>query len=138
VEDRRATWLSRLATPAANQYVLVAEDAGLIVGLACSYGADDAQWGTLLDNLHVKAARQGGGIGEDLVRQTARWTLAAYPASGLYLGVLEQNVKAQRFYRRLGAEDVGGFTYSPPGGGVVAVRRYAWDTARLKSLAEDD
>ena len=137
-EDRRATWQERLKKSPANQFVIVAEDAGAIVGLACSYGGDDADWGTLLDNLHVHAPRQGEGIGERLVRETARWTLRLYPDSGLYLGVLEQNVKAQGFYRRLGAEDVGGFTYSPPGGGEVAVRRYAWDTGRARRLAEGD
>jgi len=136
VDDRTKVWQGRVSDPAPNQHVIVAEDGGTIVGFACAYGADDEQWGTLLDNLHVRASLQGGGIGEGLVREIARWSLETQPEIGLYLGVLEQNTRAQRFYKRLGAEDVGGFTYSPPGGGEVRVRRYAWRKGQIKELAK--
>ena len=71
-----------------------------------------------------------------LVREIARWSLEGHPEIGLYLGVLEQNTKAQNFYQRLGAEDVGGFIDNPPGGGVVRARRYAWRADQLRELAK--
>jgi ribosomal protein S18 acetylase RimI-like enzyme len=133
VEDRIRVWQGRLGNPAPNQHVIVAEDGGAIIGLACAYGADDATWGTYLDNLHVRATRQGNGMGAMLLREIARWSLEAHQEIGFYLGVLEQNSKAQKFYKRLGAKDVGGFTDSPPGGGEVRGRRYAWRRDQLRS-----
>src|SRR6185436_17727278 len=59
VTERRAVWQERLATPAPNQHVLVAEQAGAVVGFACAYGGADAVWGTELDNLHVRRGMQG-------------------------------------------------------------------------------
>src|SRR5579864_8760748 len=46
-DDRKAVWEKRLAQPPANQFVVVAEEQGDIVGFACAYGHDDPRWGTL-------------------------------------------------------------------------------------------
>ncbi len=134
--ERREVWNGRLATPAANQYVLVAEDAGTLVGFGCAYGAKDERYGTELDNLHVRAERQSGGIGAHLVAGIARWCVATHPAIGLYLWVLEQNLGARRFYERLGAEDAGADVWTPPDGSTVTVRRCVWSRAGVARLAE--
>jgi GNAT superfamily N-acetyltransferase len=134
-EDRLRVWLERLSSPAPNQHVIVAEDDGAIVGFACSYGDESAELGTLLDNLHVRRDLQKTGIGKRLVIEIARWCAANYPDSGLWLGVLEQNANAQAFYKRLGAADVGGEIATPPGGGSVPSRIYAWTREQVRELA---
>jgi len=126
--DRLRVWEERLATPAPNQYVVLAEEDDLLLGFACAYGRDDGTWGSLLDNVHVRPAHQRRGVGAALLAEVAAWCRAKYPDCGLYLWVLQENHRAQRFYQRLGASDHGGELSEPPGGGQIHGRRYAWKT----------
>jgi len=125
-ENRMEVWGARLTAPDRSQFVVVAEDEGRIVGFACAYGARDPEFGTLLDNIHVRGEGHRRGIGTGLVRAVAAWCRRNYPECGLYLWVLEQNTNAQRFYARLGATDRGGGITEPPDGGLIKTRRYAW------------
>lgn len=134
-EDRARVWSERLASAPANQYVVLAEDRGALIGFACAYGDDDETWGTLVDNLHVRPDRHGRGIGKRLLAEVAGWCLTEYPAGGLYLWVLEQNSRARRFYEYLGAKDVETKSSVPPGGGTTLAHRYVWSSARLTELA---
>src|SRR5262245_66039307 len=63
VEDRLRVWGDRLSAPPPNQFVVIAEDEGRVLGFACAYGREDPRWGTLLDNIHVRRDlhRQGTG-----------------------------------------------------------------------------
>jgi GNAT superfamily N-acetyltransferase len=133
-EDRESIWRKRLSAPAANQFVIVAEEDGRLAAFACAYGADDERWGTLLDNLHVHSAWQGRGLGKSLLIGVADWCAAEYPEVGLYLVVLEQNSRARAFYGKLGAADVGGETWVPPGFLEAPSRRYAWAPERVVSI----
>jgi len=142
VAERRAVWEERLGAPPANQFVLVAEqdvpaagDAGAVVGFGCAFGAKDERFGTELDNLHVRADRQSGGIGAVLLAGIARWCVATHPDTGLYLLVLTQNHRARRFYERLGADDVGEGVWLPPDGSRVPVQRCVWSVAAVATLA---
>ena len=128
VGDRVRVWKKRLSAPATNQFVVLAEDDDGLVGFACAYGRHDKTWGTLLDNIHVRPECQGRGAGAGLMAEVAAWCRANYADCGLYLWVLAQNSRAQRFYRRLGATDQGGEASEPPGGGQIHGRRYAWTT----------
>jgi GNAT superfamily N-acetyltransferase len=136
-EERLAVWQKRLSSPPPNQYVVIAEDGGRIVGLACAYGEQDAELGTLLDNLHVRVDLHKSGIGKRLVSEIARWCVARYPQSPLYLGVLEQNLNAQQFYKRLGAHDVRGEIARSPSGDAVPSRIYAWTREQVTDLASE-
>lgn len=133
--DRRAVWEQRLSDPAPNQFVVVAEEDGQIVGFACAYGRNDEVWGTLLDNIHVRPEFHRRRFGTGLVSEVARWCLARYPDCGLWLWVVGQNERARRFYERLGAIDHGAELRPPSvgGGEPRAVHRYAW--ARLDRVA---
>jgi ribosomal protein S18 acetylase RimI-like enzyme len=133
-EDRARVWNERLAAPAPNQHVTLAEDNGTLIGFACSYGDDDPEWGTLLDNLHVQPDRHRQGTGRLLLAEVASWSSQTYPGRGLYLWVLAQNDRAQRFYKALGASDQGTKTSTPPGGGAITAHRYTWSSAQLQSL----
>ncbi|MEX0801085.1 MAG: GNAT family N-acetyltransferase [Dehalococcoidia bacterium] len=137
-DDRRAVWVERMSSPPPNQYVILAEEDAELVGFACAYGADDQRWGTLLDNLHVRSDRRGDGVGQRLLVAIVEWCCVNYPNAGLYLWVLERNVRARRLYERLGAADEGGDVWHAPGGGSAPCRRYAWTSegmAAIPSLA---
>ena len=127
-QDRIDVWTKRLSTPPPNQVVLLAEDSAGLAGFACVVGDKDEQWGSLLDNLHVRRQRHGQGIGRSLMSEVARWCHAHHAERGLYLWVIAQNDHARRFYERLGATDVGGESRVPSAGGgePIALRRYAW------------
>lgn len=126
--DRLRIWEERLSTPAPNQLVVLADEEDSLIGFACVYGGHDETWGSFLDNLHVRPEHQGRGVGAGLMAEVTAWCRTNYPDCGLYLWVLEQNHRAQRFYRRLGARDQGGEISEPPGGGQIHGRRYAWRT----------
>ena len=137
-QDRKAVWQERMSAPPANQFVIVAEEGRRLAAFACAYGDDDARWGTLFDNLHVHGDWQERGLGRNLVVKVADWCVAEYPEIGLYLLVLEQNNRAREFYERLGATDVGGETWVPPGFLKAPSRRYAWTpegVATIRKLA---
>ena len=133
-EDRAAIWQERLSAPPANQFAVVAEEERRLAAFVCAYGADDSRWGTLLDNLHVHSEWQGRGLGRSLMARAADWCVAKYPEDGLYLLVLEQNKRARAFYERLGATDVGGETWVPPGFLDAPSRRYAWERDQVATI----
>ena len=51
-----------------------------------------------------------------------------YVQVGMWDRSIEQNAKARGFYARMGARDCGGAQFTPPGGGRIDSRRYAWAT----------
>ncbi len=134
LQERSALWEQRLALPAANQFVWVAETDGEIKGLVCIYGAADARWGSLIDNLHVSRELKGQGIGKALMRTAAQWIHRHYPAAGMYLWVYEANARARRFYESLGAANVENILKENPGGGTASSFRYAWTTEKMSLL----
>ena len=125
-DDRLKLWESRLAHPAQNQYVRVAEDGGTLCGLACVYAGEDPVWGSLLDNLHVLPGYQGRGVGTRLLAEAARWAAQRAPAAPFHLLVYEQNEQARRFYESLGGTYEATFLFDNPGGGRAPVCRYVW------------
>ena len=132
--DRGTVWQERLSAPPTNQFAVVAEEDRRLAAFVCAYGADDSRWGTLLDNLHVHRQWQGQGLGRSLMARAADWCVAEYPESGLYLLVLEQNSRARTFYEQLGATDVGGETWVPPGFLDAPSRRYAWTSEQVATI----
>jgi GNAT superfamily N-acetyltransferase len=125
-EDRLSVWRERYAAPSAAMYTLLAEDeGGTLLGFACSFGDEDATWGTLLDNLHVAGDAEGRGIGRQLVAASALWSERAYPDAGFYLWVLEGNGRARPFYEHLGATNESLHIMESPGGPVRSLR-YVW------------
>jgi ribosomal protein S18 acetylase RimI-like enzyme len=130
-EERMRVWRARLDRPRENQFVLLAFDGAKLVGFICAYGADDPQWGSLVDNLHVARDAKRTGIGASLMRQAAVWLDSRYPDLGVYLFVLEMNSSARRFYERLGARNAGISIMETHGGAVVRSCRYIWPRAQV-------
>lgn len=85
VVDREALWTERFLAPKANQYVAVAQTQGQLAGFACVFTAEHPEWGSLLDNIHVRATLQGKGIGTALLSSIARWCLSNAVHGGMYL-----------------------------------------------------
>jgi ribosomal protein S18 acetylase RimI-like enzyme len=75
------------------------------------------------------------GIGIRLMAESARALVERKPGSGLYLGVLGQNVAAQAFYDARGGTCVAREMDGPfPGGGHAVALTYAWpDPSKLIS-----
>lgn len=107
-QDRRDLWRSRLGNPVAEQVVLVAELPGAdLVGFICLYRDSDAQWGSLIDNLHVVPHLRGHAIGRQLMRAGADFLRDGKAAPcGIHLWVFEANTGGRRFYERLGGRVV--------------------------------
>ena len=103
--EMRAHWISTLDDPAVD--VLVAERAAVAVGFASvSQG-----W---LRNLFVVPAEWGRGVGSALHDQAVELLRAR--SAEAHLWVLEENLRARRFYEARGWRDDGGRSNSqfPP------------------------
>lgn len=137
--DRRAVWSARLAEPAGSITVL-AEHAGGLAGFVHVILDEDAEWGSLIDNLHVAPRRQRTGIGTALLAAAAQGILERATNPATYLWVLEQNTAAQQFYRARGGACVEEAPVAPPGGvasrlnGAPAMLRIAWPDASELAL----
>jgi ribosomal protein S18 acetylase RimI-like enzyme len=127
-----AIWAERLTSPDPQARTIVAELGGEIVGLAHTQLGDNADWGALLDNLHVSYGLKGLGIGTRLMALTAQAVLDSALGSGLYLWVLEQNAAARAFYTARGGTCVETCAEEAPGGdpsrlhGTVMCLRIVW------------
>jgi len=129
-QDRRQLWESRLTEPPKHQHVYVAADGDRLIGFACLYGNENAKLGSFLNNIHVSQAAQGRGIGASLLHATAELCTQLYSEVGLYLSVIQSNTKAQAFYTRYGAKNVGTAVWHAPGGTDAPLLRFAWESPR--------
>jgi hypothetical protein len=66
-EDRLSAWMSRIAQQDPHELIIIAEAADEPIGFVCAVGAEDDQWGTLIDNLHLLPAAKGRGLGAILL-----------------------------------------------------------------------
>ena len=128
VADREAIWAERFASPKQNQCVLLAEDESGVIGFTCAFAAEHAEWGSYLDNLHVRQSRQGQGIGKALLINMAQWCNLQAPERGLYLSVTHANHRAQQFYLGLGARNAGSWIWHAPDGSAVPADWVLWES----------
>jgi drug/metabolite transporter (DMT)-like permease/ribosomal protein S18 acetylase RimI-like enzyme len=104
--------------------LLVAEDGNhAVAGFALSHiGADGEPF---LESLHVQPGRRSHGIGAQLLQQTAaRWAARGHRSMSLH--VVESNLRAKRFYDRLGGREVG-VVVDDWRGARVAQAIYRWN-----------
>jgi ribosomal protein S18 acetylase RimI-like enzyme len=123
--DRFALWRERLEHPRENQLVQLAVDSANVVAFICAYADHHAEWGSLIDNLHVARSFKGKGFGRALMTQAAAWLSDRSPDHGVYLLVLEANVAAREFYERLGGH-MAEITVEPLGGTLLRTCRFTW------------
>jgi len=129
--ERRAVWRERLVHPPANQFVELALEDAALRGFVCVYAGHDAEWGSLLDNLHVAAEAKRVGVGSALMRHAGAWLAERHPDLGVYLLVLESNAVGRRFYESLGARNALVSTMQTHGGAMVRSCHYVWPSAAV-------
>jgi ribosomal protein S18 acetylase RimI-like enzyme len=127
--ERLGVWAARLSEPPANQYVLLAQDAGRLAGFVCGYADDDPAWGSLIDNLHVSTDDRRKGIASELMKRAAQWFAVTAKTPAFYLWVLEGNTPARRFYEALGATHAETESRMLGSGNPGRVCRYVWPDA---------
>lgn len=116
---------------------MLAEDSVGLAGFVHVVLDEDAQWGSLIDNLHVVHRLQRTGIGTALLASAAQGILNRATQRRAYLWVLEQNTAAQQFYRARGGRYVEKAPVPPPGGvrsrlnGSPFGLRIAWPDASV-------
>ncbi|GIF76813.1 GNAT family N-acetyltransferase [Asanoa siamensis] len=140
--DRLAVWAARLNHPDPRAVTIVvdpeSESRHQILGFVHLVRDHDPTWGALVDNLHVRRAEQGGGLGSALLTRAA----AQAGGSALYLWVQEQNTRARAFYAARGGRVVGRAQISDPGGvpgrtvGRPMKLRVAWADAAAVGKAK--
>jgi ribosomal protein S18 acetylase RimI-like enzyme len=135
--ERTTVWSTRLATPR-DTATIVAESAGHLIGFVHLVFDADPRWGSLVDNLHVHYVRHRSGVGSQLMAYAARAVLANAGSPAVHLWVLEQNERAQKFYRASGGIPVETGTAAAPLGdptllnGTPGKYRMSWpDATRL-------
>ena len=130
-EERKKSWQDRFSGSASQPFfVLLAENAGQLLGFACVFPDKDPLWGSYLDNLHVAPGLTGRRIGRSLLSEVVHRLEMNGSRGGLYLWVVEQNHRARGFYERAGATIAGSEMHTMPDGqGVVALRCH-WPDAR--------
>jgi ribosomal protein S18 acetylase RimI-like enzyme len=113
VAARVEMWRVILGSPAAHGVVsvLVAEDAGALVGLAsCGRQRDSALKKFGFDGeisaVYLLQTHQRAGLGRRLMARMGT-ALAAQGLSGASVWVLRENIRARAFYERLGGQIVG-------------------------------
>ncbi|WP_370977815.1 N-acetyltransferase family protein [Agaribacterium sp. ZY112] len=126
VEERLSLWQQRFAKPVKDQVVFIAEQSGELLGFAALFYRGSERWGAYLDNLHVKSGLQGRGIGKALLKRLAAYLLQHCPEQQLCLLVNQNNLKAQAFYRKLGAVNAEGSCWNAPDGSVVPTYWFVW------------
>ena len=109
--------------------MLLAEEDGNLLGFMYAYFNHDAQFGTLLDNLHVSLNSQGKGLGTQLMVLLAKEILKRNNEKGFYLWVLDSNAAAISFYDNLGGVAVETVESNEIGDKPFFKIRYVWDDA---------
>ena len=82
-----------------------------LAGRPCTLPHDEVQpEDGELKRIYLLPAAQGSGIGGQLIQQAFDWLEQDGPRT-LWIGVWSQNFGAQRFYKRLGFEQVGNYEF---------------------------
>jgi len=126
IGDRRAIWLERLHDGNDRRMLILAEDGLDAVGFVCLYGAENATWGSLIDNLHVRHEQQRRGLGRALMRRAGDWLREDYSSHPVHLWALEANANARRFYEKLDGVNVAVEPHETPDGAMINACRYVW------------
>lgn len=135
-DNRLKEWAKRLQHPAENQYVILAEEEGIILGFICAYFNENAQFGTLLDNLHVSLNTQGKGVGTKLIVALAEEIIHRNRDNSIYLWVLDTNVAAISYYEKIGGTAIETVESTDIGDKPFLKIRYVWEniTAFLEEM----
>ncbi len=135
--DRHNVWNKRLSHDDPNQIIILAEVNQEIIGFACAYEHYDSE-GNYLDNLHVKKAFQGLGIGRQLMHQISIELTTRKNRAPLYLWVFEDNIKALAIYESWeGLIKETKHLDMPSGGGGGMATKILWKNHEILALSKN-
>ena len=130
--NRLRVWTERFAAPDPAMRVLLAEDESGLSGFVCLFLGADPQWGSHVDNLHVRPGSQGQGLGRRLLGAAAQIAVIETPGQSLELHVYAANTAARGFYTRLGGVESRAEKQLAPDGSQQSYLRLWWpDPAAL-------
>ena len=105
LKNRLETWKFRFDNPSVNQFIILVEENSMLVGFVCIFGNQDTEFGSLIDNLHVKPDFKGKGIGKKLLNKASDLIFVNYKTRLMHLWVFEANTSAIGFYEKLGGKN---------------------------------
>lgn len=105
-EEKRAHWHRTLADPPAGSHVLVIADGTELLAFVAAYRSENPAYDVFIDNLHVRPDLRRGGFGRRLMAALAAEVVDAGDRS-IFLTVVQENLRAVRFYQRVGGEIAG-------------------------------
>lgn len=125
--ERRTVWTAKLAAAHAGVgwLIFVGDQPA---GFVFVRPNEDAQWGTLVDNLHVLPAHQGHGLGRRLLHTVGMWAAQHTPDVGVHLWVFAANTPARGFYARVGGTEVEFVDREASDGRSLPEYRVAWSS----------
>jgi ribosomal protein S18 acetylase RimI-like enzyme len=129
--DRLHIWQGRFANFSKNQYLLLSEEEGKLLGFICAFFNQDKMFGTYLDNLHVASNAQGKGVGTKLMVALAKEIQRRNNEMGFYLWVLKTNKSAISFYERLGGSAIETIEADDIGDTTFFKIRYVWKDVNI-------
>jgi GNAT superfamily N-acetyltransferase len=101
--ERLEFWNTRFkSTDPDRRLILKAVRDGAVQGFVCVLLDLEPQWGARLDNIHVRPAHKGTGIGYELFKAAREWIASVEPGMGMHLWCIERNETGRRFYERQG------------------------------------
>lgn len=109
-----------------NQWILLAEEGDDLKGFVCMVGDEDKNYGSLIDNLHVRPDLKGHGLGKELLQKGIEWAQENFPESGQYLWVYKVNHSAVGFYEKMGGLCAELEMTENPDGGRAECWRVVW------------
>jgi ribosomal protein S18 acetylase RimI-like enzyme len=125
--NRAAVWAGRFRDPDPALRVILAEDGDGLAGFCSLYLGADPQWGSHVDNLHVRPGLKGAGLGRKLLAAAADLALPVAPGLDLY--VYSANTAARAVYARLGGRETSEWEEDAPDGSRQMVWRVWWPDA---------
>ena len=135
-DDRLDLWEARFAKfDRSLHHIAVSTPDGdaadaTLTGFVCVLLDEEAEYGALLDNLHVAPGRHREGIGRRLMADAADWVATTRPAWSMHLWVYQANARTVGFYRTAGGEEVDQRVIVTPAGNRAAVLRFQWRDPR--------
>jgi ribosomal protein S18 acetylase RimI-like enzyme len=131
--DRASTWQARLGEPGEGAFGTAALREGELVGFVYVKQVSDEPWRVLIDNLHVAPGERSAGIGPRLLDAAARGIDARRWGQRVHLWVYDANVRARRFFARVGGVEVEQVLKLAPDGQSLPEWRVAWTDAAVLS-----
>lgn len=114
-EEKRAHWRRTLADPPEGCRVLVIADGDQLLAFVAAYPSSDPAYDVFIDNVHVRPDLRRGGLGRRLMAAFAA-DIAGTGARSIGLTVVQNNLRAVRFYQSIGGEIVREDTFVGYGG----------------------